>query len=1076
MQIKGSIGNLISRYKAVLNKCRIMNTFGSLAMAAMLTMGGAGTVMAADYYKEAPSAFDQTFDQPGQQSSVTIEKEKNILVSGKNTSSEDKSPMAVTGVSGSPLYNNGNIWVTDGYAEGMGGRNGDAYTILNQGNIYVNGTMPSASKGMGVGPDGTAVNLGVIAVRKGSGMADNAGSADKSMQNSGVISVEDAGGIGIYYRKEAVTGEVANHGEIHVSNGGTGVVITSDETGPACAGKVFVNTGSIVADGKSTAIFVTDTDNATVELTDESHVDGLIKLQGTNNRLVVGNVGSAGTEQLHVKGAFSGSVAGSNVAFRGDSGIILDNAFSIDKTSAVSMSGVELAAGSRQGSRGSIVLDKGNLILNGGLDAASGSVAALNTEKGNVVIDGAVLSGNRYQADGAPAAGIVAAMEEGRSLTVKHSTFTGNRVESASSPDPIGGAALAVTGGRGAVVVENSTFKSNGGAYGGALYNQAGGVTIRNSTFEGNTASASGGAIYNTEGSSITFSGVNVFSGNSAAGRANDIHNKGAITVADGRTFLNGSYTQEGASSGLTVQKGATLALAMPDTGGVTGSAGQALLALGAPLNVDEGTLTVGTVKARGNAAAAFGADSVLVVDGKAASQEAMLRSEKGGSVAVEKGAGLYIANAQAGETYTITEGLSAADGEYWSRASLLGNRLTEADIHLDGGRLTVSTDAQDAATVLPGIIPAKALNTMMAGNLNDTESASMGIRFLSRAMDQTFVSSDSLAAATVNEVSRAAVTAGVQNTALRLAEAGADQIARHLSLSFFNKESNIHADGLDVWATPMYGNTYTHGMAVSGTSVRGNYGGLALGADTQVGEMLGGKVRVGASVHGGGGKSDTRGTATDTENSYNFGGVNLYAGWNLDNLNIMASVGFAAADHDVKMSLPSSLGMNRADSNVNTNAFLADLRAEYMISTPAVDILLHAGVRYTALNTESHDVTVGGRTLNTVDSDTRHIVQFPVGVTVSRDIDVSGWTVKPQADVSVIPAAGDRNHTTKVSWAGIHATDSVNTRIMDATSFSGMVGLQAEKGNLALGLNYGVQASRHETDQRVNVGISWKF
>ena len=107
MQIKESIGNLISRYKAVLNKCRIMNTFGSLAMAAMLTMGGAGTVMAADYYKEAPSAFDQTFDQPGQQSSVTIEKEKNILVSGKNTSSEDKSPMAVTGVSGSPLYNNG---------------------------------------------------------------------------------------------------------------------------------------------------------------------------------------------------------------------------------------------------------------------------------------------------------------------------------------------------------------------------------------------------------------------------------------------------------------------------------------------------------------------------------------------------------------------------------------------------------------------------------------------------------------------------------------------------------------------------------------------------------------------------------------------------------------------------------------------------------------------------------------------------------------------------------------------------------------------------------------------------------
>ena len=141
--------------------------------------------------------------------------------------------------------------MTDGYAEGMGGRNGDAYTILNQGNIYVNGTMPSASKGMGVGPDGTAVNLGVIAVRKGSGMADNAGSADKSMQNSGVISVEDAGGIGIYYRKEAVTGEVANHGGIHVSNGGTGVVITSDETGPACAARCSSTPAPLWRTGKA---------------------------------------------------------------------------------------------------------------------------------------------------------------------------------------------------------------------------------------------------------------------------------------------------------------------------------------------------------------------------------------------------------------------------------------------------------------------------------------------------------------------------------------------------------------------------------------------------------------------------------------------------------------------------------------------------------------------------------------------------------------------------------------------------------------------------------------------------------
>ena len=44
---KGAIGNLINRYTAVLKKCHLMNTFGSLAVAGMLVMGGAGVAVAA---------------------------------------------------------------------------------------------------------------------------------------------------------------------------------------------------------------------------------------------------------------------------------------------------------------------------------------------------------------------------------------------------------------------------------------------------------------------------------------------------------------------------------------------------------------------------------------------------------------------------------------------------------------------------------------------------------------------------------------------------------------------------------------------------------------------------------------------------------------------------------------------------------------------------------------------------------------------------------------------------------------------------------------------------------------------
>ena len=47
-QTKGAIGNLLNRYKAVLKKCHLLNTFGSLAVASMLVLGGASYANALD--------------------------------------------------------------------------------------------------------------------------------------------------------------------------------------------------------------------------------------------------------------------------------------------------------------------------------------------------------------------------------------------------------------------------------------------------------------------------------------------------------------------------------------------------------------------------------------------------------------------------------------------------------------------------------------------------------------------------------------------------------------------------------------------------------------------------------------------------------------------------------------------------------------------------------------------------------------------------------------------------------------------------------------------------------------------
>lgn len=543
---------------------------------------------------------------------------------------------------------------------------------------------------------------------------------------------------------------------------------------------------------------------------------------------------------------------------------------------------------------------------------------------------------------------------------------------------------------------------------------------------------------------------------------------KSSVDMTGGELNMKNSLTLNGA---MTLSGGAAATVAMPDKGGVSAGSGESLLALGQPVTLgNSAKLHVGTVS--GDATAAFGSDSILVVNGGVSSQNAMINGS--GNLSVGDGAQLYVTDAKANTKYIITKGLS--QDSYWSNANLMANRLIRGTVSEEGDQVVVTTEVQDVSQALPGVIPATALTTMLSQNLNNTESDAMGVRFLSRAIEPLYMPDDKTAVTTINEVSRAAVMAGVQNTALRLANAASDTVLHHMSLGNFDSGNTVHKDGTDVWATPMYGNIYTHGMNVSDDSVVGNYGGLAIGADTEIGSFGGGMLRMGLAVHGGAGRSESQGAVTSTDDNYNFGGANLYAGWNRDSLNILASVGYSISSHSLNMDLPSSLGMGDADADVQTGAFTAELRGEYQFRTDWLDIMPHTGVRYTALHTYGYDLEVDDRTLNSVDDDFQNIVQFPTGVMLTKNIVAGGWNIKPQFDASIIPAVGDTKTKTRVTYSGINAEDSIRNTITDTVSWSGLAGLQFEKGDFTVGVNYNIQASTHETDQNVSLNLVYKF
>ena len=179
----------------------------------------------------------------------------------------------------------------------------------------------------------------------------------------------------------------------------------------------------------------------------------------------------------------------------------------------------------------------------------------------------------------------------------KLATFTNNSALSSADKGTQGGA---INNQNSIVFEQGASFSGNTAVYGGAVFNEEtltidgastfdsniavdeggamfnlGDVDLTSAAFTNNSAESNGGAIANYAGN-ITFSGTNVFQGNTANGSANDIYNRGRITFVDGSTTtMDGGITGDGT---LNIASGATFNLG-------TASVTQGTLVLDGTLN-----------------------------------------------------------------------------------------------------------------------------------------------------------------------------------------------------------------------------------------------------------------------------------------------------------------------------------------------------------------------------------------------------------------------------------------------------------------------------------------------------------
>ena len=573
----------------------------------------------------------------------------------------------------------------------------------------------------------------------------------------------------------------------------------------------------------------------------------------------------------------------------------------------------------------------------------------------------------------------------------------------------------------------------------------------------------------------------------------------GGALNADGRSsmevgafFTNDTFETEGLAQAVTV-KGASLMAygtsADQARQGVaeTGHTGTAYYA-GKELKLAAGgSLTVGDVAA-GGTTVAFGGTSLLVVDGTAMNGKTVFTGPDGASAAVDEGSRLHVDNAVIGDFTVFGTGFDTKPDTGWAEDKVTTDSAM-LDATYDQGTSSVSIKTNDARIVFPELSHelAAAVNTLYHGKLNDVASEDMGIRFLSRAINDHFLGTDhQAAAATVESASRIAFAGAVPQMTRMASDAATNAVVNRLGFASpadgaqaMNAEGKIvdrDTTGFALWIAPLWQNQ--HGWDMEADSMdygfNGNLGGVSLGADYTFENA----IRAGITFNIGGGYAESSGgDLNSTQNDMTFWGLGAYAGWHYENFGLMADVSYTSTWNGLKQDIDSRMGMGDLEADVQATAISAGLRAEYKLETSVLDIIPHIGVRYMSLNTWGYDVDTNGGTVLEGDGFHQDIWTFPVGVTFSKDIALdSGWTFKPSVDFSVIPAAGDIKAKSDVAFTGLPGTYEVETQTMDYLTWQGGVGLEMGNDTMSFGVNYTLQAGQHTTGHGVFGSFRYEF
>ena len=492
-----------------------------------------------------------------------------------------------------------------------------------------------------------------------------------------------------------------------------------------------------------------------------------------------------------------------------------------------------------------------------------------------------------------------------------------------------------------------------------------------------------------------------------------------------------------------------------------------------------------------GNGGLYFAKDSLTVIDSSILTdgKSAFNTTSDVAKVTVEPGANLVLGNIEEVGDYTIVNGYitggNESDGMWtggWTGDNLYALPQDGSGInwilklHNDPSKIWVNATLADVRTVYPDI----AIPNIANDDMLNCKSGDPGADFVCRVLRDKELD---VAGKTkiLNSVANIAFAGGAMSVAMNDLNSATDSIEGRVSMK--NEaftENGVMREwerGNDLWIDVIGGKQKYKSLSATGISKAGydtNSYGFVMGYDRKFADK---PIILGAAFSYNHGSLDSTGDVLKTKNKYNSFGLHAYGAYApVEKVNLIGTLSWMHNSSDITQSI-NAAGFNKADADVKTNMFNLGARAEATIPAGKANIVPHAGLRYVWAKSGKYDTKVDGKKVWSNKADATNTFQLPIGVAVRTDIaTASGWNVRPQADVTVIPQFGDTKQKTKLSnFNGV--SDKLSGEFAGKFGTNVNLGVQADKGPATIGVRYGFTGgTKGKADHMFKLEARYRF